>query len=160
MTLFQWVIYFCRVQSRNWHAKTSSWHAWTSIKPINFARKSVFRERKLLPRTNRSNATPTGSPKTSKGRRSNTSCPPPKRLLNQKKKLRFRLRSKSLRSEFQYQSILNLNLKKEAFGAVFLDPMINHDCLPDMNKVVKHWSNNKRGTWKIIKKAHSRANGL
>jgi predicted HicB family RNase H-like nuclease len=26
---------------------------------------------------------------------------------------------------------------KEAFGAV-LDPMINHDCLTDMNKVVKH----------------------
>jgi hypothetical protein len=30
------------------------------------------------------------------------------------------------------------NRKKEAFGAVFLDPMINHDCLTDMNKVVKH----------------------
>ena len=29
-------------------------------------------------------------------------------------------------------------LKKEAFGAVFLDPMINHDCLTDMNRVVKH----------------------
>jgi hypothetical protein len=28
--------------------------------------------------------------------------------------------------------------KKEAFGAVFLDPMINHDCLTNMNKVVKH----------------------
>ena len=29
-------------------------------------------------------------------------------------------------------------IKKEAFGAVFLDPMINHDCLTDMNKVVEH----------------------
>jgi len=27
---------------------------------------------------------------------------------------------------------------QEAFGAVFLDPMINHDCLTDMNKVVEH----------------------
>ncbi|ENW32629.1 hypothetical protein F922_03797, partial [Acinetobacter baumannii NIPH 201] len=25
-----------------------------------------------------------------------------------------------------------------AFGAVFLDPMINHDYLTNMNKVVKH----------------------
>jgi hypothetical protein len=28
--------------------------------------------------------------------------------------------------------------EKRAFGAVFLDPMINHDCLTDMNKVVEH----------------------
>jgi hypothetical protein len=41
-------------------------------------------------------------------------------------------------SGFQYPSTLNRNRKKEAFGAVFLDPMINHDCLTDMNKVVKH----------------------
>jgi hypothetical protein len=33
---------------------------------------------------------------------------------------------------------LNRNRKKEAFGAVFLDPMIKHDCLTDMNKVVEH----------------------
>jgi len=25
--------------------------------------------------------------------------------------------------------------------------MINHDCLTDMNKVVKHCSKNRRGTW-------------
>jgi hypothetical protein len=25
---------------------------------------------------------------------------------------------------------------KEAFGAVFLDPIINHDCLNDINKIV------------------------
>jgi hypothetical protein len=41
-------------------------------------------------------------------------------------------------SGFQYRSTLNRNRRKEAFGAVFLDPMINHDCLTDMNKVVKH----------------------
>jgi hypothetical protein len=40
-------------------------------------------------------------------------------------------------SVFQYRSMLNQSLKKGAFGAV-LDPMINHDCLTDMNKVVKH----------------------
>ncbi len=49
-------------------------------------------------------------------------------------------------SGFQYRSTLNRNLKKGAFGAVFLDPMINHDCLTDMNKVVEHCLNNRRGT--------------
>nr|AQT19058.1 hypothetical protein pRCH51-3_00029 [Acinetobacter baumannii] len=40
----------------------------------------------------------------------------------------------------------NQNPKKGAFGAVFLDPMINHDCLTNMNKVVKHCLINRRGT--------------
>lgn len=63
-------------------------------------------------------------------------------------------------SVFQCRSTLNRTSRKEAFGAVFLDPMINHDCLTDMNKVVKHWLNNRRGTWKIIKKAHLGEDGL
>ena len=41
-------------------------------------------------------------------------------------------------SGFQCRSKLNRNRRKGAFGAVFLDPMINHDCLTDMNKVVEH----------------------
>jgi len=28
--------------------------------------------------------------------------------------------------------------RRGAFGVGFLDPMINQDCLTDMNKVVKH----------------------
>ncbi|OCY19214.1 hypothetical protein BFR62_13335 [Acinetobacter pittii] len=36
--------------------------------------------------------------------------------------------------------------EKRGFGSRFLDPMINHDCLTNMNKVVKHWSKNRRGT--------------
>jgi hypothetical protein len=46
--------------------------------------------------------------------------------------------SKRRISGFQCRSTLNRSQRKGAFGAVFLDPMINHDCLTDMNKVVKH----------------------
>lgn len=41
-------------------------------------------------------------------------------------------------SGFRCRITLNRSSRKEAFGAVFLDPMINHDCLTDMNKVVEH----------------------
>ena len=41
-------------------------------------------------------------------------------------------------SGFWCRITLNRSSRKEAFGAVFLDPMINHDCLTDMNKVVEH----------------------
>ena len=36
--------------------------------------------------------------------------------------------------------------EKRGCWSRFLDPMINHDCLTNMNKVVKHWSKNRRGT--------------
>lgn len=36
--------------------------------------------------------------------------------------------------------------EKRGFWSRFLDPMINHDCLTDMNKVVEHCLNNRRGT--------------
>jgi hypothetical protein len=50
--------------------------------------------------------------------------------------------------------------RKDTLKFGFLDSMITQDCLTEMNKTVEHWLNIKRGTWKIIKKAHLGEDGL
>lgn len=74
--------------------------------------------------------------------------PPKRRLKSQylNKQLRLKLRSKRRISGSPCRSMSNRNRRKGAFGAVFLDPMISHDYLTNMNKVVEHCSVIDRGT--------------